>query len=143
MSLISETNAREHRPTNDVTKLAYIGDAVYEVYIREHVLEKSAAKIHLLNKAATRYVRAEGQAAALKRLMAEELTEEETALVKRARNHRISSKPQKADPVVYKLATAFEALVGHLYLQGQKERLEQIVALAIEIIDSSEIDEKR
>ena len=89
-----------------------------------------------LHKLAINYVNNAGQAKAVKRLMAEGfLTEEETALVKRARNHKSASKPKNANPVNYKLATAFEALLGWLHLEGRKERLEEIVFRAIAIIE--------
>ena len=83
-----------------------------------------------------RYVRADGQARAVKRLLTEQfLTEEETALVKRARNHRSASRPKNADPVAYKLATAFEALLGFLHLTEQNERLEEIIRRAFIIVE--------
>ena len=64
------------------------------------------------------------------------LTDEELALAKRARNHRTSSKPRNADPVEYKLATAFEALIGALYLSGETDRIEEIIGEALNIIES-------
>ena len=79
-----------------------------------------------------------GQAKAVKRMMNEEfLTEEEVSLVKRARNHKTASKPRNADPVNYKLATAFEALIGWLHLDGRKERMEEIIFHAMEIIEET------
>lgn len=119
----------------NTTALAYIGDAVYEVYVRQHVLEAGEIHVDQLHHKAVGYVRADGQAKAVKYLMAENLlTEEELALVKRARNHKIASKPKNANPVTYKLATAFEALVGYLHLCGEKDRLDQIIGIALEVI---------
>lgn len=117
----------------NTTALAYIGDAVYEVFVREKAVAVNPTNVDVLHKHSIKFVRAEGQALAVKRLF-DDLTEEEQALVKRARNHKISSKPKNADPVVYKLATAFEALIGYLYLSGKKERLEEIMERAVEII---------
>lgn len=110
----------------NTTALAFLGDAVYEMYVRARLV--AAGQIHgdLLHRAAVKYVRAEGQAAAVKAML-EDLTEEEVGLVKRARNKKITSKPKNADPVVYKWATAFEALIGYLYLSGKKERMEEII----------------
>lgn len=108
------------------TVLAYMGDAVYEVYIRKFVIETGRLHADKLHHAAVQYVRAQAQAKALKALW-EELTEEERTLVKRARNKKISSKPQNADPVDYKWATACEALIGYLFLSGQNERMEEII----------------
>ena len=80
------------------TALAYIGDAVWEVYVREYVLEQNAIDINKQNQIAKKFVRAEGQAYAIKKLMSE-LTEFEEALVKRARNRKISSRPHNVRPV--------------------------------------------
>lgn len=126
----------------NTTALAYIGDAVYEVYVRKYVLEKDSVNVNKQNKLAIKFVRAEGQALAIKKMM-ESLTESEQNLVKRARNKKITSKPQNADPVTYKLATAFEALVGFLYLSGNVERLEEVIDQAMILIDKAEISDVR
>ncbi|MDO4176952.1 MAG: ribonuclease III domain-containing protein [Bacillota bacterium] len=123
--------------------LAYMGDAVYEQFVRERLLAEGLAKVNNLHRAATKYVKAPAQAKAIKTMMAvgtgkgtePELSEDEQRLVKRARNHRFNSKAKNADPVTYKWATAFEALVGYLYLSGEKKRLMQIMNRAVEIID--------
>ena len=124
------------------TTLAYMGDTVYEVYVRQYVLEKDSVDVNKQNRLAIKFVRAEGQAYAIKKMLPN-LTEEEQLLVKRARNRKITSKPQNVKPVTYKLATAFEAFIGYLYLSGQKERLEEIVKEAIELIDSAEFNSVR
>ncbi len=115
----------------NTTALAFIGDAVYEVFIRKHVMESGQHNADMLHRKAVFYVRAEGQAKAVKSLMRDFLTEEETAFVKRARNHKSVSKSRSAGPVAYKLATAFEALIGYLYLDGQDERMTEIVKEAV------------
>ena len=122
----------------NTTALAYMGDAVYEIYIRQHVLEKEQVHVDQIHKAAIRYVKAAAQARVIKALMAAEgmLSPEELSLVKRARNRKSASKPKNADPVEYKLATAFEALLGYLYLTENAERLAEIVAYAIAIIEN-------
>ena len=112
---------KEKLYNSNTTNLAYIGDAVYEVYIRKRLFEGPFANTKILHRAAIRYVSAAGQAAAL-RAMFDDLTEEEQRLVKRARNHRSATKPKNADPVEYKWATAFEALLGYLHLAGEEER---------------------
>ena len=122
----------------NTTALAYIGDAVYEIYVRERVLQQEKVHVDRLHKLAIGYVNNAGQAKAVKRMMNEEfLTEEEVSLVKRARNHKTASKPRNADPVNYKLATAFEALIGWLHLEGRKERMEEIIFHAMEIIEET------
>lgn len=119
------------------TALAYLGDAVYELEIRELIVEgmpNDAGKAH---HAAVRYVSAEGQARAARTLISEGfLTEDEERLLKRARNHRSMSRPAHADPKDYKLATGFEAVLGYLHLAGNRERISEISAEAVRIIDA-------
>ena len=64
------------------------------------------------------------------------LTDEEVALFRRARNHRSMSRPVNADPKIYKIATGFEAVLGYLYLTDQRERLREIAAEAVRIVDA-------
>ena len=125
----------------NTTALAFIGDAVYEVYVRKHVLDTGSVHSDVLHKEAVKYVSAEGQAKVIRTLMEDGLTEEELALVKRARNHKASSsKKTKAshkgsDIMTDKLATAFEALIGKLHLDGDEERLKQLIERSFEIIE--------
>ena len=114
--------------------LAFLGDSVYETYVRRHVIGKGQVNADLLHRAAVRFVRADAQAYALKAMM-DELTDEEQSLVKRARNKKISTKPKNADPVIYKWATAFEALIGFLYLSNTQNRMEDRILGAIELIE--------
>ncbi len=118
----------------NTTVLAFLGDAVYETYIRRHVIKKGQVNADLLHRAAVRFVRADAQAYALKAMM-DELSEEEQNLVKRARNKKISTKPKNADPVDYKWATAFEALIGFLYLSQNHDRMEERIGRTIELIE--------
>ena len=135
----------------NTTALAYIGDAVYEIYVREHVLGQDlrgmdknfGAHVDALHKRAIRYVRADGQAKAVKAMLNEGfLGDEEAALVRRARNHKTVSKPKNADAMDYKYATAFEALIGFWHLQAQaggagaKQRMEEIIFKAFEKIET-------
>lgn len=124
----------------NTTALAYIGDAVYELYIRSHVLDSGKVHVDILHRSAVKYVRAEGQSEALKKIF-DELSVEEQSLVKRARNRKILSKPKNTDPMTYKQATAFEALIGELYLSGSRERLEEIIRRAISVIDNEGANE--
>ena len=113
--------------------LAYVGDAVYELHIRKHIVDLGQVRADRLHRSAVRFVRADAQAEFMKKII-DGLPEEEVSLVKRARNHRISSKPKNADPVSYKWATAFEALLGYYYLSGQEEKLERTVKSALDFI---------
>lgn len=122
----------------NITALAYLGDAVYEVYVREHVMESGNPHADALHQQAIKYVSAAGQAKIVKKLMTDFLTEEEVKFVKKARNHKYTSKAKNADPVTYKLATAFEALIGKCYVDKDQDRLNQIIEYSIGIIEESE-----
>lgn len=110
--------------------LAYIGDCVYELYVRNQSIATGKSRTRDLNKLSAGHSKASFQADALRKLESQ-LTKEEAAVMRRARNKRISSKPKNADPKDYKLATAFEALVGYLYLMEDIPRMEQIIAAAL------------
>lgn len=110
---------------------AYMGDAVYEKYIREYVIRQGLCKNGLLHKKSIRYVSANGQVKILKRIE-EKLTEEELDIVRRGRNSNPHSHAKNADIVDYKYATGFEALIGYLYLSEQSERLEEILKMCVE-----------
>ncbi|MBQ3924282.1 MAG: ribonuclease III [Firmicutes bacterium] len=125
----------------DGAALAFIGDAVYEIYVRKHVLAEAgsghqsmALKVDALHHGTVQFVNAEAQAFAIK-AMADDLTEEEQAVVRRARNHKPHSVPKHADVMDYKWATAFEALVGYLYLTGETEEMEKVIRRAITVIE--------
>ena len=125
----------------DGAALAFIGDAVYEIYVRKHVLAEAgsghqsmALKVDALHHGTVQFVNAEAQALAIK-TMADDLTEEEQAVVRRARNHKPHSVPKHADVMDYKWATAFEALVGYLYLTGETEEMERVIRRAITVIE--------
>ncbi len=126
----------------NITALAYMGDAVYEVNIRGYLIGKDPNHIDAVHKKAVNYVSAQGQALIVKTLMDGFLTEEEQKLVKRARNHKVTSKAKNADQLTYKYATAFEALIGALYLSGDGERLSDVIMEAILIIEKNIAKEK-
>ena len=115
-------------------QLALIGDGVFEVFIRNYILTQntalSANKIHVK---AIGYVKAKSQSCIMHEIE-ELLTEEEEAVYKRGRNAKSPTVPKNADVRDYRMATGFEALVGYLYLSGNKERLEFIFNKSIEII---------
>ncbi|MBQ9181071.1 MAG: ribonuclease III [Bacilli bacterium] len=116
----------------NVLVLAYIGDAVYEIYIREFLVQKGNLKVNNLQKEAIKYVSAKGQKEFLDKLINSNfLTEEELEVVYRARNNKNGRHPKNTDIVTYKHSTAFEALIGFLYLDKQIERLKQILKYLI------------
>lgn len=105
---------------------AYIGDSVYEMYIRTYLINKTKLKPHKLHIESIKYVRAKAQADILKKIM-NDLTEEEKGIVRRARNAENHHLPKNADPQDYMYSTAFEGLIGFLYLTKQDERLKEIL----------------
>lgn len=115
-------------------QLAIIGDGIFEVFIRNYILTQntalSANKIHVK---AIGYVKAKSQSCIMHEIE-ELLTEEEEAVYKRGRNAKSPTVPKNADVRDYRMATGFEALVGYLYLTGNKERLDLIFNKSIEII---------
>lgn len=109
---------------------AYMGDAVYEKYIREHVIMQGLCKNGLLHKKSIHYVSANAQVKILKKIE-EKLTEDELDIVRRGRNANPHSHAKNADIVDYKYATGFEALIGYLYLTKQDERLNEILDMCV------------
>ena len=125
-----------HEPPADPLRmneivLAYLGDCVYELYVRNLSVEEGPPRTRELSRISAKHSKAAYQAGALKQILPE-LTEEEEAVVRRAKNKKITSKPKNADPMDYKMATAFEALIGYLYLTGQQERMEKMIRQALE-----------
>ena len=116
----------------NVITLAYMGDAIYEVYIRETMIQKGIVKVEELQKEVTKYVSAKGQSKILKDLIDSKLTEEEIEIVKRGRNYKRSIHPKNTDLITYKYATGFETLIGYLYLSKNHKRLKELLE-AIEV----------
>lgn len=115
--------------------LAYLGDTVYETYIREHLIRQNTQKkVNDLHKLAIKYVKAKAQATIIHEIETE-LTEEESKIYKRGRNQKSNTSPKNADIIDYKHATGFEALVGYLYLNNEIERLQYIINKGIKIIE--------
>ena len=113
--------------TINVIALAYLGDAIYEVYIRESLLKRGIVKVDELQKHATKYVSAKGQTKILTDLIDNNLlTEEEIDIVKRGRNNKRTNHPKNTDIITYKLSTGFETLIGYLYLSDKNDRLKEI-----------------
>jgi ribonuclease-3 family protein len=112
--------------------LAYIGDAVQELYVRHHLVASGEVKPQKLQEVAVRYVSAAAQAHAIQTIM-DELTEEEVAIYKRGRNAKTSSPSRRANVGQYRQGTGLETLLGYLYLMGQAERLQEIMELLIKL----------
>jgi ribonuclease III family protein len=116
----------------NILVLAYLGDAIYELYIREHLVRKNINKVNDLQKEAVKYVSAKGQAMILDNLISENyFSEDELDIIKRARNSKVSSHPKNTDILTYKHATAFEAMIGYLYLENKSKKIEDIVKYVV------------
>lgn len=130
---VSEFSKDEARMLNPL-QLALIGDGVYEVFIRNHILtENTALSANKIHVKAIGYVKAKSQACIMHEIE-KHLEEEEAAVYRRGRNAKSSTIPKNADVRDYRMATGFEALIGYLYLVGNKERLEFIFNESIKII---------
>lgn len=115
--------------------LAYMGDAVFEVAIRDYLLGTGKTKPNQLHQTATRYVSAKAQAAMIAEMLEVDLlTEEEISYYKRGRNSKINTKAKNTDIQTYLHSTGFEALMGFLYLTKQQERLDTLIEWCIEFV---------
>ncbi|PQP85407.1 ribonuclease III [Paenibacillus sp. PCH8] len=111
--------------------LAYIGDAVYEVAVRQYLLSKANMRPNHLHRSATGLVSAKAQSRILTSIEAE-LTEEEWDIVRQGRNAKSGSIPKNADVLEYRHATALECLIGYLYSSGRHDRMIELIGLGIE-----------
>lgn len=114
--------------------LAYIGDAVYELYVRTHIMKDENLPVNKLHKTATGYVKAKAQSDAIHNIESR-LTEQEIAVFKRGRNAHSHTSAKNADIVDYRHATGFEALIGYLYMSDNKERLYEVLRMSVEYLD--------
>lgn len=113
--------------------LAYLGDSVIEICVREYLVSKGISTSAHLNKASLDFVRASAQAEAMKRLL-DVLTEEETAVFKRGRNIGHTNTPKSASVGEYRMATGMEALFGWLHLSGKSERIKELFYIAYDLL---------
>ncbi|MDY2957549.1 Mini-ribonuclease 3 [Floccifex sp.] len=121
----------------NATSLAWIGDAIMSLRVREHLLAKGYQKPNILQKKSSRICSAKGQASILETMMDENFfNEDENVILNRGRNATIHSKAKNADGSTYLKATALEALLGYLYLYKHEQRLEMCLDRIIELGDS-------
>lgn len=112
----------------NVLVLAYLGDTIYENYIRKYLIGKGIGNVNDLQKESINYVSAKSQAKFLQDMLDNNfLSEEEICVVKRARNYKTTSHPKNCDIVTYKYATGLESLIGYLDLEGKKDRIDEIM----------------
>ena len=113
--------------------LAYMGDAIYELLIRERLIKKKINKVNELQKECTKYVNAKGQAEFMNKLIKSNfLSEKEIDVYKRGRNSKVNSRPNNTSIIIYKEATGFEAMLGYLYLKDNIKRINEIISFIME-----------
>ncbi len=122
--------ANQANQINPVT-LAFVGDAVYSLYVRERLTTEVGGRSADLQRAAAKVVSAQGQSELVERVLPH-LTEEEADVFRRAKNAKKSSKSKSASHLEYNRSTGFEAVVGYLYLTGREERIKELFALSDE-----------
>ena len=126
----------DYRQLNGIA-LAYLGDAAYEVYIRQHLLTKGISKPTKLQHIATNYVSAKAQAALIDMMKEDELlSDEEWSYFKRGRNANSHTHAKNTSVMTYRISTGFEAVMGYLKLAGKEERLAELAQWCIEQVEA-------
>ena len=116
----------------NILVLAYIGDNVYEYYIRKYLINKGIADVNSLQSESIKYVSAKAQKEIIDKLINDNvLNEEELSVFRRARNHKGNRHPKNCDVVTYKYATGFEAVIGYLELSGNRNRIEEMMNIIL------------
>ncbi len=132
LMILSNINAALLNPV----QLAYIGDAVYEIYIRQYLLSLGITKSSVLQHRAELFVKAQMQNEALK-IITPMLSEEEQKIVLKGRNNKHKNKPKNASVEEYNNATGLEALMGYLYLNKEKKRMDEIISAIINHVNEN------
>lgn len=122
----NKVNAKQLSPLN----LAFIGDAIYEIFVREMLVCSANRPVNDLHRESVKYVSAQAQTAAFEKIK-NVLTEEETAQFKRGRNAKVGHSPKSASEAEYHTATGVEALFGYLYLSDRQDRIRQLFDIII------------
>lgn len=131
---VREFTVEEARMLNPL-QLALVGDGVYELFVRNYVISANTSlSAHKIHTAAIKFVKAKSQSTIM-HVLEDKLTEEEEDIFKRGRNAKSATVPKNADVRDYRMATGLEALIGYLYLVGNKERLNSILNASVEIIN--------
>ena len=131
MFKINEVFTKEKAMTLSSIVLAFVGDAVYSLFVRERLAFENDSKTGELNKLSSEIVCAKAQAKRIDELMPI-LTEEEVAIFKRARNTKKGAKAKNASVAEYNKSTGFEAVIGFLYVTGEYERLNYLLNYEVE-----------
>ena len=119
----------------NVLVLAYLGDTIYEDYIRRYLINTGINNVNELQSKSLKYVSAKGQSNYLEMMINDNFfSDEEMDVIKRARNNTSKSHPKNTDIITYKRATGLEALIGYLDLTGNKDRIDSIMNYILEIL---------
>jgi Uncharacterized protein conserved in bacteria len=116
------------------TELAFVGDAVFELLVRDHISSTVDVNANTLHRMSVEYVCADGQSRALDYIM-DALEEDELDIVRRGRNANKVAVPRNADPKAYRRSTALEALFGYLHLCGRQDRIAKLFDMVVEYHD--------
>ncbi len=119
-----------------VLNLAYVGDTVYDLYVRAYLIHTHPETVHNLHLLSARMVCAQGQARAFF-AMEKQLTEEEVSIYRRGRNAHSGTVPKNANVADYRVATGLETLLGHLWVLGREERIDQLMAIAVQVNENA------
>ena len=112
----------------NVLVLAYLGDTIYENYVRKYLVNRFFSNVNEIQKESIKYVSAKSQAANVKRMFESNfLSDDEIKIYKRGRNYKTTSHPKNTDIVTYKMATGLESLIGYLEIDGKRERIDEIM----------------
>ncbi|MGV8145238.1 MAG: Mini-ribonuclease 3 [Alkaliphilus sp.] len=134
--LFNTNNAKTEKEVKMMSPLvlAYVGDAVLELYIRNNLVNRKAVSVNVLHKTATNYVKAEAQSMIVHALK-DSLTETEWSYVKKGRNQKTHTAAKNASIQDYRYATGYEALLGYLFFTKQTERLNELIDKSVKIIE--------
>lgn len=120
--------------------LAYIGDAVYELRVRNHVMSQGLTKVNGMHVHAVKYTKGEAQASVIRYFKEQDiLTSDELEYYKRGRNASVAKVRKNISRIDYLEGTGFEALIGYLYLSGKTERMNELMNRALEFIDEGKV----
>ncbi|MGX4687541.1 Mini-ribonuclease 3 [Vagococcus sp. JNUCC 83] len=128
------TNEKDYTLLSGLT-LAYVGDAIYETYIRDYLVKSGQTRPNQLHRLATHYVSAKAQHYLIEQMMQQDvLTDVEQDMYRRGRNAKSHTSAKNTSVAVYRSSTGFEALMGYLHLTEQKDRLEEVITWCIHTI---------
>ena len=136
--LLKDKFTKEEAKQLNPLVLAFIGDGIYEVFLRSYIVSNNRSmSVHKLHVKTISYVRAHEQSNFMNKIIPN-LDEEELSIYKRGRNAKSGTVPKNADVREYRNATGFEALMGYLYLTDKKERLEELLTMCLNLDKSEE-----